>query len=128
MNKRTEIIAGLLVLLIVIGVPVGSVMAKWAGIGREPGTIDVVLKQFERGGFPREIHVKQGQPVRLRLTSDDVTHGFIIGDLGLDAGVIHAGKFKILEFVPEEKGRFSYVCSIRCSPLHSKIRGYLVVE
>jgi len=128
MNKRTEIIAGLLVVLIIVGVPLGSVLAKWSGVGTEPGTIDVVLKQFERGGFPREIRVKQGQKVRLRLTSDDVTHGFIIGDLGIDAGVIHPGKYTIVEFVPEEKGEFSYVCSIRCSPLHSKIRGYLVVE
>jgi cytochrome c oxidase subunit II len=129
MKKHVEIIAGLIVLIMIVGIPIVSVMAERSGVMiKDDGVINVVLRQFERGGFPKEIHVKQGETVKLRLTSEDVTHGFTIGDLGIDAGAIHAGKYVTIEFVPEELGKFSYVCTIVCSPLHSKIRGYLIVE
>ncbi|MDW7673325.1 MAG: cupredoxin domain-containing protein [Bacillota bacterium] len=129
MRSKTELIAGILVLLIVLGVPIGATLAKNVAANVEPNTIDIVLRAYEKGGFsPDRVVVKQGETVRLRLISEDVTHGFRIGDLGIDAGMIEPGKFKIVEFVAEEKGEFSYVCSIRCSPLHSRIRGILVVE
>lgn len=128
MGKTSEIVAAIVVFLIAVGLPAGATAARVAGAGAPPGTIDVTLRTFEDGGFPPEIRVKAGQPVRLRLTSADVTHGFVIGDLGVDAGYIHPGKFTMVEFVPDERGRFAYVCSARCSPSHSKIRGILVVE
>ena len=123
-----EIFAGLLMLAMIIGIPVASHIEHNYGLFAEKDYTDVVLNSFENGGFPKAITVKQGDTVRLRLTSHDVTHGFIIGDLGIDAGKIHAGKYEMVEFVAQEKGKFSYVCSVVCSPLHSKIRGYLIVE
>lgn len=129
MRSKAEWIAGILVLLIVLGVPIGATLAKTAGAGLEPNTIDITLRAYEKGGFtPDRVVVKQGETVRLRLISEDVTHGFIIGGLGIDAGVIEPGKPVIVEFTPENKGEFSYVCSVRCSPMHSRIRGMLVVE
>lgn len=128
MRKTSEVVAAILVFLVAVGLPAGATAARVAGAGAPPGTIDVTLRTFENGGFPPEIRVKAGQPVRLRLTSADVTHGFVIGDLGVDAGLIHGGKFTMVEFTPEKPGRYAYVCSTRCSPSHSKIRGILVVE
>lgn len=128
MFRTSEVVAGILVFLIAIGLPAGVTAARMSGAGAPPGAIDVTLHTFENGGFPPEIRVKAGQLVRLRLTSADVTHGFVIGDLGVDAGYIHAGKFTLVEFTPEEPGRYAYVCNARCSPSHSKIRGILVVE
>lgn len=127
MRKLQELIAGLLIALCVIGIPVGATVAKNAL--KEPQTIDLVIRQHEAGGFSRKtIRVKEGQPVRLRLISEDVTHGFIIGELGVDAGLIKPGKPVTVEFVPERKGEFSYVCSVVCSPAHPKLRGKLIVE
>ncbi len=128
MRSRSEVLAAIVIALIVIGVPVGITAARMGGAGVPAGTIDVTLHTFENGGFPPEIHVAAGQPVRLRLTSADVTHGFVIGDLSVDAGLIHPGKFTIVQFTPAKPGSYSYVCSVTCSPSHSKIRGILVVE
>ncbi len=38
----------------------------------------------EGGWPPKEIRVRQGETVHLRLTSEDVTHGFPIPDLGVE--------------------------------------------
>lgn len=127
MRKLQEIIAGLLIALIVIGIPVGATVAKNAF--KEPQTHDIIIRQYEKGGFsPKSIRVKEGQPVRIRLISEDVTHGFIIGELGVDAGVIKPGKPVVVEFVPDRKGEFSYVCSVVCSPAHPRLRGKIIVE
>lgn len=127
MGKLQELVAALLIAVFVIGIPVGATLAKNAF--KDPQTIDIVIRQYEAGGFsPKTIRVKEGQPVRLRLISEDVTHGFIIGELGVDAGIIKPGKPVTVEFVPERKGEFSYVCSVVCSPAHPKLRGKLIVE
>ncbi|HHW06888.1 MAG TPA: hypothetical protein GXX34_05055 [Clostridia bacterium] len=127
MGKLQELVAALLIAVFVIGIPVGATLAKNAF--KDPQTIDIVIRQYEAGGFSRKtIRVKEGQPVRLRLISEDVTHGFIIGELGVDAGIIKPGKPVTVEFVPERKGEFSYVCSVVCSPAHPKLRGKLIVE
>lgn len=128
MRNPSEVVAAVIVFLVLIALPVGITAARVAGAGVPPGIIDITLHTFEDGGFPPEVVVEAGQPVRLRLTSADVTHGFVIADLGVDAGVIHPGKFTEVEFTPQKPGRYAYVCSIRCSPSHSKIRGILVVE
>ncbi len=128
MRNRSEILAAIIIVLIVIALPAGITAARMARADVPSGTIDVTLHTFEDGGFPPEIRVAAGQPVKLRLTSADVTHGFVIGDLGIDAGLIHPGKFTMVEFTPQKPGSYAYVCSVRCSPSHSKIRGILIVE
>jgi len=126
-RRLQELIAALLIAAFVIGIPVGATVAKSAF--KEPQTIDLIIRQYEAGGYSRKtIRVKEGQPVRLRLISEDVTHGFIIGELGIDAGFIKPGKPVIVEFTPDRKGEFSYVCSVVCSPAHPKLRGKLIVE
>lgn len=127
MRNVKELIAALIVAVLVIGIPVGATLAK--NMAREPKTHDIIIRQFEKGGFsPKSIVVKQGEPVKLRLISEDVTHGFIIGELGIDAGVIKPGKPVVVEFVPDKKGEFSYVCSVVCSPLHPRLRGKIIVQ
>ncbi|WP_051321546.1 cupredoxin domain-containing protein [Chrysiogenes arsenatis] len=127
MRSFKEILAALVVIAMVIGLPIGFTLAK--NIGKEPNTIDIIIRAAEDGGFsPNRVVVKQGEPVRLRLISEDVTHGFIIGELGVDAGKILPGKMKTIEFTPKRKGEFGFVCSVICSPLHTRLRGTLVVE
>ncbi|ADU65314.1 cupredoxin domain-containing protein [Desulfurispirillum indicum] len=127
MKSYREILAAAAIALMVIGIPIGVTLAK--NIGQPPHTIDLIIRTVENGGYsPSRIVVKQGEPVRLRLISEDVTHGLIIGELGIDAGVIQPGKMKTIEFTPERKGEFGFVCSVICSPLHTRLRGTLVVE
>jgi cytochrome c oxidase subunit 2 len=125
---RFEIVGALLVALVLIGTP-ASVFAYQAIASSSAECKTIIMRTYENGNpTPVETRVKKGERVCLRLTSYDVTHGFVISDLGVDAGEIHAGKWTRVEFVPEEAGTFNFVCSIRCSPMHSRVRGQIVVE
>ncbi|MEW5720954.1 MAG: cupredoxin domain-containing protein [Chloroflexota bacterium] len=126
--KRMEIIGALLVALVLVAMPVGVFAYQLSGHA-DQGCKVIVMRTYENGNpMPPETRVKKGEKVCLRITSYDVTHGFVISDLGIDAGEIHAGKWSKIEFVPTEAGTFNYVCSIRCSPMHSRVRGQIIVE
>ncbi|MFQ5828428.1 MAG: cupredoxin domain-containing protein [Candidatus Methylomirabilia bacterium] len=128
--KRSECIALAVVLAIIVGVP-AAVFSYQAlrGPAGEPGEILLVARTVERGGWsPARIVVKQGQKVRLRILSKDVTHGFQLLHFGVDAGAIKTGTTKIVEFTPDRAGVFPFYCSVRCSPLHMALMGTLVVE
>lgn len=128
--RRAERIAVALALAILVGVP-AAVLSYEALRQRsgEPGEIFVVARTVERGGWsPARIVVKQGQKVRLRILADDVTHGFQLLHLGVDAGAIKTGTIRVVEFTPDRAGEFPFYCSVRCSPLHMALMGTLVVE
>ncbi|MBI5878754.1 MAG: cupredoxin domain-containing protein [Chloroflexi bacterium] len=128
--KKLEVISVAAVLAIIIAVPLLIVAYQYVyAPAQDPQAITLIMRTPENGNVtPLVIRVKKGQPVTLHVTSHDVTHGLMIAELGVDAGVIHAGKWTTVQFTPEEVGEFSYTCNIRCSPLHPKARGMIIVE
>lgn len=130
MTKKIEIAALLIVIAIAVGVPLTILAYQYVyRPAQDPQAVTLIMRITENGGFePNVIHLKKGQLVRLNVTSHDVSHGFLIGELGVDGGVIEAGKWKTIEFVPQEAGEFSFTCNIRCSPQHAKLRGKIIVE
>ncbi len=141
MHKQ-ELLATLIALLILVGLPVGVLAYRYgyeAGPplsprvrGDEGGArvrvIDLIAHAPEAGGWSREtIRVQQGQRVRLRIRAEDVVHGFAIGQLGVDAGEIKPGEVVTVDFVPQRAGRYTYYCNVWCSPNHWRMRGTLEV-
>ncbi|OEH85060.1 hypothetical protein BHU72_05470 [Desulfuribacillus stibiiarsenatis] len=125
--RMKEFLAGAFAVFIILVVPVGAILGDNAT--KDPDVIDVYLRAHEKGGFsPSRIVVQEGQLVKLRLISEDVSHGFSIGELGVDSGRIKPGEIKVIEFIAEGPGEYGYVCNIICSPLHAKIRGTLIVQ
>jgi heme/copper-type cytochrome/quinol oxidase subunit 2 len=95
----------------------------------DPDEIVVRLSIRESGGYdPQTIEVKAGQMVKLVLVATDVSHGFAIDQLGLDAGVVTPETPVVIEFTAEEKGEYRFKCSVKCSPSHYSMRGTLVVK
>lgn len=88
-------------------------------------TIQVTAKKWSFN--PNPIRVKQGDVVRLEITSLDVTHGFALPDFNIDE-VIEPGKKVVVDFLADKKGKFSFFCSVPCGLGHSRMRGQLVVE
>ena len=86
---------------------------------------EVIAKQFEF--LPNTITVKQGDTVKLSITSADVTHGFAINDFGINE-TIEPGKTTNIEFVANKKGTFNFYCSIPCGTGHGTMKGQLIVE
>jgi cytochrome c oxidase subunit 2 len=76
----------------------------------------------------KEIRVRAGEPVRLRLTSADVTHGFYVPDLGVTSEPISPGAYVTVEFTPDRPGTYVYYCNVLCGHRHGAMIGRLVVE
>jgi len=124
---KTELIALFLVLLAIIGTPVG--VAMYDGAKRPADEITLVAHTPLHGNWSqREIRIKQGMPVRIRLTSEDVTHGFLVPDLNINAGPISPGKFKTVELTADRPGTFTWYCNFLCSHEHGAMLGKIIVE
>jgi cytochrome c oxidase subunit 2 len=77
---------------------------------------------------PRTIRVTQDDVVRLRLTSDDVMHGFLLEDYDVAVEAVYPGKFSYVEFVADKAGTFGFVCTNVCGDGHHQMWGELIVE
>jgi cytochrome c oxidase subunit 2 len=109
----TDIIAGVLVLLVIIGL-VGGVYyykARQAELAEKGVEIHIVARQwvFE----PSEIVVRKGQVVKLIITSRDVVHGFMIEALNINV-VVEPGKPTIVIFKADKPGVYEFRCSVYC--------------
>jgi len=90
-----------------------------------PHVVEISAKRFEF--TPKEITVKQGETVTLRLTSGDVTHGFYMKALGIDA-VIEPGHATEITITPQTTGSFTTICDHFCGEGHGNMHMKIVVE
>src|SRR5262245_58169028 len=78
--------------------------------------------QFE----PATIHVTAGEPVRLLIRSADVSHGFGIAALKIDAHVPKGGEAVAIAFVAPAPGEYEITCSEFCGIGHGRMKATLV--
>lgn len=76
---------------------------------------------------PSTITVNKGDTVKLSITSTDVIHGLAINEFNVNVR-LPVGETKIVEFVADKTGTFSFYCSVRCGSGHSGMRGQLIVK
>jgi len=86
--------------------------------------VTVTAKKFQF--TPNEITVHQGVPVVLKLTSQDVSHGFNCPGLKIRADV-KPGKESVLRFTPDKAGTFPFHCDVFCGLGHGKMTGAITV-
>ena len=86
--------------------------------------VRVRARRFEF--IPKEIIVRQGEKVRLEITSEDVTHGIEILSYGLNRR-LEPGKTEVITFVADKPGRHHFHCSVNCGEGHDKMHGELIV-
>jgi cytochrome c oxidase subunit 2 len=93
----------------------------------------VVAKQWmwklQHPGGQREIdelHLAQGEPVKLLMTSEDVIHSFFVPAFRLKQDVL-PGRYTEMWFTPTEVGRFHLFCTEYCGTDHSRMGGDIVV-
>ncbi len=94
------------------------------------------VKAYDIAGFGLEkalpekpvIRVRKGERVVLKLKSSDVIHGFSLKDIGIfvDDGIF-PGKVRMVSFVAEREGVFTFSCNAICGQNHEKMQGTLVV-
>jgi cytochrome c oxidase subunit 2 len=95
------------------------------GEAAEAPVVAITAHRFEF--TPAEVTLERGQPVVLRLTSQDVTHGFYSKQLGLDE-LIEPGKVLDVPLTPVEAGRFTVICDHFCGAGHGGMRMVVVVR
>ncbi|HEY5270552.1 MAG TPA: c-type cytochrome [Anaerolineales bacterium] len=123
--KRSELLSRILIIsgvLLVLAVPfaVQSI--------RSQGVIEIHGRMAEAGGWsPNVIHAQVGVPLHLRLTSDDVMHGFAIGQSPVPAVDVLPGQMTDMTMTFDQPGTYTYYCTHWCGPNHWRMRGTIEV-
>lgn len=108
-------------LAIMISIPAVN---RWQG---SQGTV-VHAHMAETGGWsPATLTVAVGEPLRLKLTSDDVTHGFAVGQIDQPAVEIKPGEMTDITLVFTKPGKYTFYCTRWCSLNHWRMRGTIEV-
>src|SRR5579883_2199519 len=89
-----------------------------------PRVIDITARKYEFS--PAEITLKRNQPVILRLSSADRTHGFLLRPLKIDTDIT-PGKTTELAITPHTAGRYVVICDHYCGTGHGNMKMTLTV-
>ncbi len=87
--------------------------------------VEITAKRFAFS--PDRITLKKGETVKLRIHSEDVTHGFFLRPLKLDEE-IPAGQTTEVVVTPQTAGTFMPICDHFCGANHGNMNMTIVVE
>jgi cytochrome c oxidase subunit 2 len=95
------------------------------GADDAPRAIAVSAKRFEFA--PNQITLKKGEPVTLRVISEDVSHGFFSRQLKIDADLA-PGQTVEVPLTPAAAGTYTIICDHFCGAQHGNMKLTVVVE
>lgn len=120
--KRSELLSRILITVAVVGV-VGAPLYLWS---RTPL---IHAQMSENGGWsPNVIQAEVGKPFHLRFTSDDVVHGFAVGQMDMDAVDVEPGKVTDVTLTFDKAGTYTFYCTRWCGLNHWRMRGTIEVN
>ncbi len=120
---KAERFALLFVLVLVIGVPLAAVLAR-----SNSDAIEIHAQMADNGGWtPSDLTAQVGQPLHLRLTSDDVVHGFAVGQSAAPAVDVLPGLWTTTTLTFDQPGKYTFYCTRWCGPNHWRMRGTIEV-
>jgi len=121
---RNEWLARMIVIALVSAAVTISLGALWS---HSQGTI-VHARMAETGGWtPENLTVEAGQPLHLRLTSDDVMHSFAVGKSDKPAVDVIPGEMTEVTLTFDRPGKYTFYCTRWCSVNHWRMRGTIEV-
>lgn len=89
-----------------------------------PRVIEIKAKKFEF--TPSEITLKKGEPVVLRLSSEDRKHGFFLRPLKIDTDII-PGQTTDVAVTPDTAGDYTIICDHYCGTGHGNMKMKMTV-
>jgi cytochrome c oxidase subunit 2 len=101
----------------------GGTVLTHRAYAAEPRVVEITAKRF--GFVPEQVTLKKGEPVTLRLHSEDVTHGFFMRKLKIDTEV-EAGKTTDVTITPGLPVRTT-ICDHFCGANHGNMKMTIVV-
>jgi len=119
--KRSELLSRIIVTVAIVGA-IGAPLYFWS---RTPL---IHARMAENGGWsPDVIQAEAGQPLRLRFTSDDVVHGFAVGQMDMPSVDVLPGKVADISLTFDEPGIYTFYCTRWCGLNHWRMRGTIEV-
>ena len=119
--KHSERLSRILITVAIVGA-VGAPLYVWSG------TALIHARIAENGGWsPDVIRAEVGEPLRLKLTSDDVVHGFAIGQMDMDAVDVEPGRVTGITLTFDKAGTYTFYCTRWCGLNHWRMRGRIQV-
>ena len=124
-ENRAESLARLLAAMLVLGLVLAVGVVRWLG---QRDVIEVHAAMPEDGGWqPDGLRVAVGQPLHLRLVSDDVQHGFAIGQSDQPALELKPGQPVETTLIFDQPGKYVFYCTHWCGLNHWRMRGTIEV-
>jgi len=120
--KRSELLSRILITVTIVGA-IGTPLFIWA---RTPL---IHASVAEDGGWnPDTIQAHIGVPLHLKLTSDDVVHGFAVGQIDMQSVDVLPGKVTDLTLTFDKPGIYTFFCTRWCGLNHWRMRGTIEVS
>lgn len=120
--KHSELLFRLFIItgiLVAIGVP----LYFWKN------TSLIHARMAENGGWtPNVIQAQVGRPLHLKFTSDDVVHGFAVGQMDMPSVDIFPGKVTDFTLTFHKPGIYTFYCTRWCGLNHWRMRGKIEVS
>jgi cytochrome c oxidase subunit II len=124
MNNRVTVGALVFGAAGAIALSISTVGIKSAGLVRQanaaaqPRVIEIKAKKFAFS--PSDITLKKGEPVILRLSTEDRTHGFLVKPLKIDTDITPA-KATDIAVTPTASGQYVVICDHYCGTGHGNM-------
>jgi mono/diheme cytochrome c family protein len=119
--KRSELLTRIIITLFCFGI-VALPLAFWMQ------TPLIHAKIAENGGWSTVLlHAKVGEPLHLKFTSDDVMHGFAVGQMDMQPVDIEPGKVSETTLTFDKPGIYTFFCTRWCGLNHWRMRGTIEV-
>jgi len=119
--KRTELLSRILIIT-------GILLAVAVPLFFRERTPLVHAQMAQNGGWtPDLIRAEAGQPLHLEFTSDDVVHGFAVGQMDMQGVDILPGKVTDITLTFDKPGIYTFYCTRWCGPNHWRMRGTIEV-
>lgn len=114
------------VLLILLTAAVSIPLAGW---WKNQQGIILHAHMAEAGGWmPGALTAVAGQPLTLRLISDDVMHGFAVGQSDQPPVDVKPGEISEVTLTFDRPGKYTYYCTRWCGVNHWRMRGVIEVK
>jgi heme/copper-type cytochrome/quinol oxidase subunit 2 len=122
MNEK---LARIFVAMLLVGGSLAIGISWWSA---HADVITMHARMPEDGGWtPIDLAVAVGQPLHLHLTSDDVMHGFAIGQSNQLAVDVKPGEITDLTLTFDQPGTYTFYCTRWCGANHWRMRGTITV-
>ncbi|HEY5903592.1 MAG TPA: c-type cytochrome [Anaerolineales bacterium] len=122
MNRFSKL-AGLLVIALSFGIIVVPLISSFSWRSHT-----IHARMAEKGGWtPQTIEARAGVPITLHLTSDDVVHGFAVGQMDMEPVDIEPGKLTDVTLTFDRPGTYTFYCTRWCGLNHWRMRGTIEV-